>query len=89
MSNGVSCKDVCLSWSKIVLLISMCIGVTEKPTVGPAWILPCCSHGAFAMELMFDVFTHSSFTQTVSSEPLLKKVCSSLAKLLLNRLLYL
>lgn len=52
MSKSVSCKDVFLSWSKIVLLIYMCMGMTEKPKVGPTWILPGSSHVAFAMELI-------------------------------------
>lgn len=45
--ENVSYKDVCLSWSKM--------GMTEKPKVGPTWLLPFCPPQAFVTGVMFKV----------------------------------
>lgn len=42
MSRHVSCKDAFLSCSKVVLVMCMCLSMTEKPQVGPTCICLCC-----------------------------------------------
>lgn len=42
MSRHVSCKDAFLSCSKIVLVMYVCLSMTEKPQVGPTCMCLCC-----------------------------------------------
>lgn len=56
MNRNVSFKDVCLSWSKIVLLIYICLAMTEKPKVGLPGSFHASLLGPLSLELMFKVF---------------------------------
>lgn len=62
--------------------------MTEIRKVG----VPGCFHaallGPLTLELMFEVFVLVSLTHLISTEHLLKKACSCLARLLHNGLLF-
>lgn len=88
--NNVSCKDAFLSCSKIVLLVYMCMSITESLRWAYLYISVCValSHGGpWLLKVKFEVFVRTSFIDLVSSEPLLTEECSCLARLLHSRVL--
>lgn len=82
--NNVSCKDAFLACSKIVLLVYMCMSITESLRWAYQYISVCVAltGGPWLLEVTFEVFVRASFIDLVSSEPLLTEECSFLARFL-------